>query len=173
MESHKQRRCVVSRPKNTDEICLLTGGDILSKKLMYKRVTYEIELLYKKKTKVYTKHLYCKNIYSNKDEGTEIETLSLDDVFDKYNYATVSSGWFYKWLDGVSGLQTGEKFSQFWVDDIIISIHKNNFVSFKIITTYENDISNHSLEYLMKNLSAEEMIEYLKDNGLNACPIMR
>lgn len=29
MVSHKQRRCVVSRPKNTDEICLLTGGVIM------------------------------------------------------------------------------------------------------------------------------------------------
>ena len=145
----------------------------MSKKLTYKRVTYEIELLYKKKTKVYTKHFYCKNIYSNKDEGTEIETLSLDDVFDRCHYATVSSGWFHKWLDGISGLQTGEKFSQLWVDSIVVSIHKNNFVSFKIITTYENDISNHSLEDLMKNFSAEDMIEYLKDNGLNVCPIGR
>ena len=141
---------------------------------MYKRVVYEIELLYKKQTKVYTKHLYTKNIYSDKDEGTEVETLPLDDVFDRFHHATLSSGWFNKWIDNVSGLQTGEKFREFWVDDgFSISIHKNNFVSFKIITTYENDTSKHSLEYLMKNLSADEMIEYLKDNGLNVCPIVR
>ena len=145
---------------------------------MYKRVVYEIELLHKNKTKVYTKHLYVKNIYSNKDEGTEIETLTLDDVYDRFHYATVSSGWFNKWINkwinGISGLQTGEKFREFWVDDGFgISIHKNNFVSFRIITTYKNDTSNHSLEYLMKNLSADEMIEYLKNNGLNVCPIER
>ena len=141
---------------------------------MYKRVVYEIELLYKKQTKVYTKHLYTKNIYSDKDEGTEVETLSLDDVFDRFHYATVSSGWFNKWIDGGLGLQTGDKFREFWVDGSInVSIHKHNFVSFKIITTYENDTSNHSLEYLIKNLSADEMIEYLKDNGLNVCPIVR
>ena len=150
----------------------------MSKRLMYERISYEIELLHKKKTKVYTKvytkHLYTKNIYSDKNEGTEIETLTLDDVFDRCHYATISSGWFNKWLNGVSGLQTGEKFRQFWVDgNIGVSVHKNNFVSFKIITTYENDISKHSLEYLMKNLSADEMIEYLKDNGLNVCPIVR
>ena len=145
---------------------------------MYERVVYEIELLHKKKTKaytkVYTKHFYTKNIYSDKNEGTEIETLTLDDVFDKFHFAIVPSGWFEKWLDGVSGLQKGEKFCQFWVDgDIGVSVHKNNFVSFKIITTYENDTSKHSLEYLMKNLSADEMIEYLKNNGLNVCPIER
>ena len=141
---------------------------------MYKRVAYEIELLHKNETKVYTKHLYVKNIYSDKDEGKEIEKLSLDDVYDRCHYATVSSGWFNKWLNGVSGLQTGEKFREFWVDGgFSVSIHKNNFVSFKIITTYENDTSNHSLEYLIKNLPADEMIEYLKDNGLNICPIER
>lgn len=146
----------------------------MSKKLMYERVVYEIELHHKKQTKVYTKHLYSKNIYSDKDEGTEVETLSLDDVYDRFHYATVSSGWFDKWIHNVSGLQTGEKFREFWVDDgFSVSIHKNNLVSFRIITTYENDTSSHSLEYLMKNLSADEMIEYLKDNGLNVCPIGR
>ena len=150
------------------------GSDILSKKLMYKRVVYEIELHHKKQTEAYTKHLYTKNIYSDKDESTEVEILSLDDVYDRFHYATVSSGWFNKWLDGVSGLQTGEKFREFWVDDGFgISIHKNNLVSFRIITDYKNDTSNHSLEYLIKNLSADEMIEYLKDNGLNVCPIVR
>lgn len=90
------------------------------------------------------------------------------------HYATAPSGRFNKWLYGVSGLQTGEKFREFWVDDGFgVSIHKNNFVSFRIITTYKNDTSNYSLEYLMKNLSADEMIEYLKDNGLNVCPIVR
>ena len=141
---------------------------------MYKRVVYEIELHHKKQTKVYTKHLYTKNIYSDKDESTEVEILSLDDVYDRFHYATGSSGWFNKWLDGVSGLQTGEEFREFWVDDgFNVSIHKNNFVSFRIITAYKNDTSNHSLEYLIKNLSADEMIEYLKDNGLNVCPIAR
>ena len=141
---------------------------------MYKRVVYEIELRHKKQTEVYTKHLYTKNIYSDKDESTEVEILSLDDVYDRFHYATVSSGWFNKWLDGVSGLQTGEKFREFWVDDgFNVLIHKNNLVSFRIITDYKNDTSNHSLEYLIKNLSADEMIEYLKDNGLNVCPVVR
>ena len=31
----------------------------------------------------------------------------------------------------------------------------------------------YTLQDLMKNLSADEMIEYLKDNGLNVCPIVR
>ena len=83
---------------------------------MYERVVYKIELLHKKKTKVYTIHLYVKNIYSDRDESTEVETLSLDDVYDRFHYATVSSGWFNKLMDNVSGLQTGEKFRAFWND---------------------------------------------------------
>ena len=107
---------------------------------MYKRVVYEIELHHKKQTEVYTKHLYTKNIYSDKDEGTEVETLSLDDVYDRFHYTTVSSGWFNKWIHNVSELQTGEKFCEFWVDDgFSVSIHKNNLVSFRVVTTYEND----------------------------------
>ena len=30
-----------------------------------------------------------------------------------------------------------------------------------------------SLEWLMKNLSADECIQYLKDRGMTACPIMK
>lgn len=141
---------------------------------MYERVVYEIELRHKKQTKVYTSYIFGKNIYSDKNEGTEVEELSLDEVYDRFHYATVSSGWFNKWITGVSGLQTGEKFREFWtVDGFGVSVHKNNFVSFKIVKTYKNDTSNHSLEYLMKNLSADEMIEYLKDNGLNVCPMIK
>lgn len=142
----------------------------MSKKLMYERVVYEIELLHKKKTKVYTKHLYVKNIYSDKDEGSEIKTISLNEVFDKFHYGTVSSKLFSRYLR----VPVGEKFCEMWVDDgHSIYIHKNNFVSFKIITTYKTETSTCTLEYLMRNLSADEMIEYLKDNGLNVCPIVR
>lgn len=47
-----------------------------------------------------------------------------------------------------------------------------NFVSYKIITEYQL-VKNYTLQQLMDNLPADEMIEYLKDNGLNVCPIER
>ena len=142
----------------------------MSKRLIYERAIYEIELSGKKRNKVYTKYLFGKNIYSDKDEGSEIKTLSLNEVFDKFYYGTVSSKLFSRYLR----VPVGEKFCEMWVDDgHSIYIHKNNFVSLKIITTYRTETSNCTLEYLMKNLSADEMIEYLKDNGLNVCPIER
>lgn len=141
---------------------------------MYKRVVYEIELSGKKRNEVYTKHLFSKNTYLDKDECKEIESLSFDEMCEKFHYGIVPSGRFYKWCKGLSGVPTGERFCEFWVDDGFgISIHRNNLVSFKIITTYENDTSTNTLEYLMRNLAADEMIEYLKDNGLNVCPIAR
>lgn len=141
---------------------------------MHEGVICEIELSGKKQNKVYIKYLFNKNIYSDKDEGTEIKTLSLNEVFNKFHYATVPSGRFSKWVYGVSGIPTGEKFCEMWVDDgFSIVIHSKNFVSFKVITTYKTETSSRTLEYLMRNLSADEMIEYLKDNGLNVCPIAR
>lgn len=137
---------------------------------MHEGVICEIELSGKKQNKVYIKYLFNKNIYSDKDEGTEIKTLSLNEVFDNFHHDTVSSKLFSKYLR----VPVGEKFCEMWVDDgHSIYIHKNNFVSFKIITTYRTETSNRTLEYLMRNLSADEMIEYLKDNGLNVCPIAR
>ena len=142
----------------------------MSKKLMYERAICEIELSGKKQNKVYIKYLFGKYIYSDKDEGTEIKNISLDEVFDIFHYGTVSSKLFSRYLR----VPVGEKFCEMWVDDgYSIYIHKNNFVSFKIIATYRTETSNPTFEYLMKNLPADEMIEYLKDNGLNVCPIVR
>ena len=141
---------------------------------MYKQVTFEIELSSGKQTKLYTKYYYGKNIYSDNKDDTVIESLSFDEVCDKFHYATVPPGRFSKWVYGVSGIPTGEKFCETWVDDgFSIVIHSKNFVSFKVITTYKTETSSRTLEYLMRNLSADEMIEYLKDNGLNICPIVR
>lgn len=148
----------------------MVRSDILGKKLMYERAICEIELSGKKRNKVYTKYLFGKHIYSDKDEGTEIKTLSLNEVFDNFRCGTVSSKLFSRYLR----VPVGEKFCEMWIDDEhSIYIHQNNFVSVKIITTYRAETSNRTLEYLMRNLVADEMIEYLKDNGLNACPIVR
>ena len=70
----------------------------------------------------------------------------------------------------------GECYSSFYKNhnlwDGEIKFSDVNFVSYKIITEYQL-VKNYTLQQLMDNLPAGEMIEYLKDNGLNVCPIAR
>ena len=53
-----------------------------------------------------------------------------------------------------------------------IRFSDKEFVSCELAEYYQR-IDNYTLELLMMKLPAEEMIEYLKDNGLNVCPIAR
>ena len=66
----------------------------------------------------------------------------------------------------------GDRFSYFNTDWRSIKFGNTNFVSYKIVTKYYEE-KYYTMQDLMKNLSADEMIEYLKDNGLNVCPIER
>ena len=66
----------------------------------------------------------------------------------------------------------GDRFSYFNTGWRSIKFGNTNFVSYKIVTKYYEE-KYYTLQDLMKNLSADEMIEYLKDNGLNVCPIVR
>lgn len=66
----------------------------------------------------------------------------------------------------------GDKFSYFNTDWYSIKFGDVNFVSYKIITKYYEE-KYYTMQDLIENLPAEEMIEYLKDNGLNICPIAR
>ena len=66
----------------------------------------------------------------------------------------------------------GDRFSYFSTAWRSIKFGNTNFVSYKIVTKYYEE-KYYTLQDLMKNLSADEMIEYLKDNGLNVCPIVR
>lgn len=54
----------------------------------------------------------------------------------------------------------------------IKSITKKNFKSGSLNRSYEEiDTSFYSIQELMKRLSAEDFIQYCKDNGLTVCPI--
>ena len=66
----------------------------------------------------------------------------------------------------------GDTFSYFFTEWFTIKFADANFVSYKIITNYCVQY-HYTMQDLMKNLPADEMIEYLKDNGLNVCPIVR
>ena len=66
----------------------------------------------------------------------------------------------------------GDRFSYFNTDWRSIKFGNTNFVSYKIVTKYYEE-KYYTMQDLIKNLPIDEMIEYLKDNGLNVCPIVR
>lgn len=53
-----------------------------------------------------------------------------------------------------------------------INFSDKNFILYEINTSYDV-INSYTMQDLINNLPADEMIEYLKDNGLNVCPIAR
>lgn len=67
----------------------------------------------------------------------------------------------------------GESYAYFFDDKgREIRFSDKEFVSCELAEYYQR-IDNYTLELLMMKLPADEMIEYLKDNGLNVCPIAR
>lgn len=66
----------------------------------------------------------------------------------------------------------GDKYSELPLKWSWAKFSNKNFVSCEITTEYlKHEI--YTLQDLIKRLPANEMIEYLKDNGLNVCPITR
>lgn len=66
----------------------------------------------------------------------------------------------------------GDKYSELPLKWGWAKFSNKNFVSCKITTEYLKH-ETYTLQDLIKQLPADEMIEYLKDNGLNVCPITR
>lgn len=65
----------------------------------------------------------------------------------------------------------GDRFSYFYTEWRSIKFADVNFVSYKMTTKYY--VQHHyTLRDLINKLPADEMIEYLKDNGFNVCPIV-
>ena len=96
-----------------------------------------------------------------------IETIdSYDELIDRKIFSSYSSGRFTK-------IKYGDRYSEMYYDFCnSIKFSAQNFVSYTIIKEYFEQ-HNYTLQELMDNLPSEEMIEYLKDNGLNICPIAR
>ena len=85
----------------------------------------------------------------------------------------IESGYFSSYQSGLfRKLKYGDDYSTFWNYNDYILFSEKNFVSYEITTEYIQE-SNYTLQKLMNELPAEDMIEYLKDNGLNVCPIAR
>lgn len=66
----------------------------------------------------------------------------------------------------------GDRYSYFYTDWFPIKFSNVNFVSYEIRKRHFVQ-KHYTIQDLVKNLPADEMIEYLKDNGLNVCPITR
>ena len=101
-------------------------------------------------------------------EVLPMETFSIssyDELIESGYFPLEKSGLFRK-------LIYGDNCSIFWSYNDYIVFSEKNFVSYEITTEYIQE-SNYTLQKLMDKLPAEDMIEYLKDNGLNVCPIAR
>lgn len=66
----------------------------------------------------------------------------------------------------------GDKYSELPLKWGYARFSNKNFVSCEVTTEYR-ECKPLTLELLMGRLPADEMIEYLKDNGLNVCPITK
>lgn len=66
----------------------------------------------------------------------------------------------------------GDTYSYFYTNWIPIKFSVANFISYEVNTTYCEQ-NNYTLQMLIKKLPADEMIEYLKDNKLVICPMLK
>lgn len=69
-------------------------------------------------------------------------------------------------------LEYGDCFSYAFFHIVETKFGIKNFISYTIETICTIE-TNYTLQELMNKLPADEMIEYLKDNGLNVCPVAK
>lgn len=124
------------------------------------------------------KCLYRNELYvSTKNHINWIKLISRDKIYygefpneciETYEYDQLDS------LDNISfhkkSLFNRKEYKQYddWWSYIILDIYPDDALLFK--TTYIK-IENVSFEDLSKYMNVHDFIEYLKDNGLNICPV--
>lgn len=110
-----------------------------------------------------------KDSYSWHYAELQLDTKSLTTSFWEFlareNYATFKS-------ETKKEKKLGGQYSYLYTDWFPIKFSVANFVSYEVTTSYHEQ-RNYTLQNLIEKLPADEMIEYLKDNGLNVCPIVR
>lgn len=100
--------------------------------------------------------------------------LNTDEIVTTYDEFLEKATW-YIWYESKSKRDKnkfGERYSYFYTGAFPIKFSDTNFVSYEIKKRHHVQ-ERYTMQDLMKNLPADEMIEYLKDNGLNVCPIVR
>lgn len=113
--------------------------------------------------------------YIKSYENKVNEIFSYNEFIEKYNvnsYPAKNERYKKKFGERYSeiGCYVEEKFR----DYCNIKFSDLNFVSYKEESRCSAvNIDNLSLQKLMKELPVNDMIEFLKDNGLNICPVAR
>ena len=100
--------------------------------------------------------------------------LNTDEIVTTYDEFLEKATWCI-WYESKSKRDKnkfGERYSYFYTGTFPIKFSDTNFVSYEIRKRHYVQ-ERYTMQDLMKNLSADEMIEYLKDSGLNVCPIVR
>lgn len=103
--------------------------------------------------------------YAELQSDTKSLTTSYWEFLVRENYATFKS-------ETKKEKKLGSQYSYFYTDWFPVKFSVVNFVSYEVATSYYEQ-RNYTLQNLIEKLPADEMIEYLKDNGLNVCPIVR
>ena len=167
MVSQKRRRYVVCELKNPNEICLLYKVVIELKQIITINTTTYLTITNGKRefTKVID-HSY-RWYYMELPLNTDEITTTYDEFLEKETC--------YNWQESKSKKDKrkfGDRYSYFYTDWFLIKFSNVNFVSYRISKRHYVQ-KHYTLQDLIDNLPADEMIEYLKDNGLNVCPIER
>lgn len=141
---------------------------------IYKECVYYKNLKTNKITIFEKEKQYCKLIYSEPKE-TNRETIN---NFEEMRYCTYNGFknkgkkyfeyyYLYKYDANKTKLKTGYL-------ELHKTIWEENFVMMTKTKEYEiEDEEYYTLERLMKNLSANDMIEFMKDRGMTYCPMIK
>lgn len=106
--------------------------------------------------------------YKATDEKPENELILYNATFDEvYEYLEQNS------LSGVQDDKTffrNKPIIQVFYNDVLDSVEYRRFNKMSYKREFKEN-KNVSLNWIMKHLTADECIQYLKDRGIAACPI--
>ena len=112
----------------------------------------------------------CRHIIideSEKDAMTiTLENMSFDAMYEYLSH---------KYLSGVWASETYFRHKPIIKIDYVGSLDPSPYKKFKQMS-YKRKLKewkNVSLEWIMKNASADQCIQYLKERGINTCPIIK
>lgn len=106
--------------------------------------------------------------YAIRDDSAPQQRIELDKADWKTVYAVS--------LDGITVGETFFRHKPYikvycgWFDDSPRTLRPRDFKEFSYVNVY-TEWSRCSLEWIMKNASAETAIQYMKERGMNVCPL--
>jgi hypothetical protein len=102
------------------------------------------------------------------DSWEKLKKFAIEDIHSIHTYLNKT---FFKKTEYVA-LRT-----DFWWSDGFIKIFEKDFTN-DLIIKYKNyvevrNLDGYSLKHIMEKTSADDFIEYLKDNGIATCPMLQ